>query len=137
MGNTYAFTDCGPDEAKVECPQLDIFIKELKAVCKRHGIGFTLEDTGYGYDCSVPEMVMVPFKSADFDWITNGLDEYRGGIPWLDAAKAEYIARRDGHYEEQEVRTAKAEAGRQKYAAEQLIHQGIELGGKHYKLVEG
>lgn len=114
-------------------PELDAFITDIKATCARHGIGFELE-RGYSEDSST-DMLLVPYERADFDFITDDLDDYRGGIPWLDAAKAEWSRRQEAGYAARRAHEkAQAQAARQ--AKENaVLKDGVMLGGKKYKLV--
>lgn len=95
------------ERAAVECPAMDSFINDLAAVCEKHGAGFEMESysDGGGY------LVVVPYKSADFTIFSGHLDEYRGGIPWLDEAKARYDkAREEWNAESQRQEAIRREA---------------------------
>lgn len=127
------------DEDVVPCPELTAFLDELIDVCEKHGMGFELDG---GHD-EPAKVVIVPFDKADFDWATNHLDEYQGGVPALDRAKEAQAAKR----EERRIRDLQASARanvarreRERLAAEAEIEAavrlGIFLGGKHYRLVE-
>ena len=76
----------GYGSTRVKCAELDRFRHELRALCERYGIGFELFDN---YD-DCRSLRIVSIKEADFDIFIDGLDNYTGGIPWLDEAKAEH-----------------------------------------------
>jgi hypothetical protein len=140
MPNKYSFSGWAlNDPDGVECPELDALVADVKAAFEKHGAGIGVESD---YESS-DKIVLVPFGKTDFDWLTDDLDDYSGGIPWLDAARDQYHRNREARHEAER----KAEADRraqdkamreaQKRAAEQsAIEHGIVLDGKKYRLVE-
>lgn len=125
----YKFGWRGPE---VEIPELEAFMTELRALCERYGIGFELNS--YGEGCG--GIVIVPFDNGDWDIFADHLEEYEGGIPFLDQAKAEY----ERLQEEQRQRQAQAELERNKRAQaadeERLRRDGIRLSDGLYRLVK-
>jgi hypothetical protein len=139
MAGKYRF-GYGP---QIESPELDAFVADVVAVFEQHGVGisYTQErDYDYGNESSI---VLVPFDVADFDWLTGDLEDYQSGVPWLDAAKRRYqeaVERADREQREKKRisdRARRDAAAAQKQAQiDAAVRDGIELGGKHYKLVE-
>lgn len=136
----YGFGYSSEDAFSVEIPEMDAFIGEIKAVCAKHGVGFDLE-RGYSDDSST-DFLIVPYEKANFDFFTEDLDDYNGGVPWLDDAKKEWDRRRSAHYEAQRAaeaanrtRAAAAKKAQQEALEADAIRNGLILGGKKYKLV--
>lgn len=110
----YSFSNFD-DVSAVEIPKLDMFIEEFKLLCEMYGIGFQLENYDeHGY------VVPVPAKDADYDFLTNHIHEYGGGIPWLDEAEAEYNQRREEQRKRDERQRNKDAAIRERQLYEQL-----------------
>lgn len=141
MANKYSFSGWSlrEDHDAVECPELDALVSDLIAVFARYGAGIELRDN---YE-ERSKTILVPYEKADFDWLTDYLDDAQQGIPWLDAACAAYNSNREARYEAERKAEAdrraqdKAMRDAQRRAAEQsAIEHGVELGGKKYRLVE-
>lgn len=106
---------------KVECPELDAFVADIKAVCERYGAGFRVEHEEYS-----SKVVLCTFAEMDFDVFTANLDDYDEGVPWLDTAKAEYNRVKDIQDEsERRIReAAREEAERKQYAILKAKYEG-------------
>ena len=89
MGTKYSFGWSSNNEDDVECPELSAFLEDINAVLERHGVGLEWDRDYEGYD----KIVLVPFARHDLDFTAN-LSDYSGGVPWLDAAKANFEAKR-------------------------------------------
>jgi hypothetical protein len=128
------------NEDAVECPELDSLIEDVVAAFEKHGAGISLEG---GYDDESAKIVLVKFEQDDFNWLTDHLREYSGGIPWLDEAKARYNQNNIERCQRYEAaKAAKAAAQKAKLEAQKqaaidaAVRDGIELAGKRYRLVE-
>lgn len=136
---TFSFGYSTEDAAP--CPELSAFIDEIDAVCEKFGMGFELKG---GYDeYESPKMVIVPYENADLEWVAGHLEEYNGGIPALDRAKAEQAANRAAREtREREAEARRREKARETKAAteaaqkEAIMRDGVLIDGKRYKLVE-
>ncbi len=97
MGYSFGWSD----RVTVECPKLDEFMREFVSLCERYGVGYS---EGGGY------LVLRAFKDADFAMFTDRVEEYQGGVPWLDEAKKLYESRlAEFRAEDNRVETIKRE----------------------------
>jgi hypothetical protein len=129
----------------IESPELDAFVADVMAVFKKYGVGvcYTQAEGDYDGGHTDASIVLCPFDDADFDWLTGDLDDYRGGVPWLDAVKKRYRdAIEQAAREHREKELIRAQQKRDEAAAakraqiDAALRDGIELGGKKYRLVE-
>lgn len=115
----------------VECPELDAFIGDIVSVCKKHGVGIDVDRGSYDDRARI---AIVPFDRADFDFITDDLEEYRGGVPWLDKAKALYRERYDSHRAAEDAARTEQNRLAEEAKAKLILENGVIVAGKHYKL---
>ena len=110
----------------VEIPELDSFLADYAALCKRHGMRFEVDD--YGYDGGH----YITIHAADDDELYLNLDYADEAVPCIARARAavEKIW-------EAERRAAEARESAELTAYnENMIRDGITVAGKRYKLVD-
>jgi hypothetical protein len=115
----------------VNIPELDALWADLLAVCKKHGVGFEKEHDYDGAD----DIILTGFSSTAVDCLFADLDEYRGGIPWLDAAKDRFReAVESRRLTEKKLEQERASALARGHA-KKLLEDGIAINGVTYRLV--
>ncbi len=134
----YSFNHAGP---YVEIVDLDMFLHELRKVCKMFSIGFRL--ASFGKEDPYDRLVIVPFTECDWDIFTDSLSEYDHGVPFLDEAKLRWRAALEKLAEEAEQRRQTqmkkanylADARKERQEAD-MRRNGIILSDGVYKLVK-
>ena len=124
------------EEDAVQCPELEAFVADWIAVCRKHGVGFDLSresDYEGGYDARI---VLVPFEEMDMAILTDDLEHSERGISWLDRARDEYERRRDERHRRADAAEREKELRLQREKAARMLEAGIVLEGKRYRLVE-
>ena len=130
MAKLFDFIGYGEARDAVECPELEALIDDLDAAFKKHGVGFGIER---GYD-EPDKIILVPLAQADHDFMTLNLEDASPDIPWIVAARSAAMTKRDARYSAERSAAAAKQDALQKAKTEQLLRDGIELGGKRYKL---
>ena len=130
MAKKYKF-DWAEEDA-VECQELDAFIAELDAVCEKHGAGFVVER---GYDGDPTDLLIVPYEQADMSIFTDDLNDYGGGVPWLDRAQAAHKKKREARHMRQQSQEQKEREAAKGAREQALLREGVVVQGKRYKLV--
>ena len=131
MLKKYAFDY--PEEAAVECAELDTFLADIDEVLKKHGVGLKIdgwESVGAGF------IRLVPYKDHESDIFTDQLSEYRGGVPWLDRAKAAFLQKKEEIYAKCDAEQEEKAKAKRQAVEDKMLRDGLTLGGKRYKLVE-
>lgn len=131
----YSFNHAGP---YVEIPALDSFLHELRAVCKRYGIGYRLvRDGDYSF------LDVVPFEHCDWDMFLDDLSSYDGGVPLLDEAKTRWLAAlaesneaEEARRNEQKKRAEAEDQMRRVRREDDMKRNGVILTDGVYKLVK-
>ena len=112
---------------RVNLPEVDSFLAEYNALCKRHGMKFSVEE--YGYDGGS----YVTLDVADGDSVPYlNLDEASQAIPCIARAREEVEAMHEAEARADEEKRAAALKKRN----ETLLRDGVIVAGKRYKLVD-
>ena len=124
--------------AQVEIPELDAFFADLDNVLKKHGIAFEAES-----EEGNAKVVLVPYSEWDAATMTQHLDDYYRGIPFLDCAKAEWKRlEAEGRIRDQKKREAEYTEKLRLQAEASAAHEaamkanGLKLSDGTYRLVK-
>ena len=133
----YSFNHAGP---YVEIPELDAFLHEFRQLCKKHDLGYVLEDDG---DSDASFLRPVAFNRCDWDIFTESLHLYTLGVPFLDEAKARWNAAVAALKIEEEARRLEQRRKAEDQAEQRKVRQeadlkknGIVLSDGVYRLVK-
>jgi hypothetical protein len=130
MAYTFGFGDA----YAVEIPELDAFRVEFRSLCEKYGFGFN-------YDCHWSDygrshVTIVPLAEADYDFLTDDLDEYREGVPFMDTAKCQFernkLEAKRAAQDAEWHRKREAEAKRERA----LKEHGVTLSDGTYRLIK-
>jgi hypothetical protein len=123
----------GYSSDEIDIPELDAFLTDMRSVCERHGIGFEWEH-GWGEDGS--KLLVVPFERAEWDFFFEHLDDYEGGISFLDAAKEAWNEKREKRREAEEAAQSQRHAAARAAHEAALKREGVTLSDGRYRLVK-
>ena len=128
--STYSF-GYGQKADEVEIPELDVFLLALFKVCKKHGVGMRVECSDYAGG-----LVLTSIDLGDWGMFTQSLDEYEGGVPFLDAAKIEWQKRKADREAANRKQRDELAVENRKRCEDKMRQDGLLLSDGRYRLVK-
>ena len=132
----YSFDEMYREKVRVPIPELDAFIESFRELCREHGVGLSIAEDLYDeFNGRGVKLALVPFEQAEFGFVVEALQNYEGGVLWLDSAREEFKRKDAEMRKAADLKEQRNRANLERVKIEIALRKGIEIGGKRFRVV--